>query len=189
MLIGYARVSTLEQETRLQLDALALAGVTIVYAEKTSGIGPRPQLHRALSALRPGDTLVVYKVDRLARSLQDLLALLERLRQGGCSLKSLTEPVDTSSAMGELVLQILGAVAQFERSIIRERCDAGRRSAMARGVKFGRDALLVGEHGRLAGRLYRDGLSIDDVARLLGVSFTAARGALVRAGIERRARS
>lgn len=188
MLIGYARVSTNDQETRLQLDALERAGVTEVFAEKTSGIGPRPQLHRALAALRPGMTLVVYKVDRLARSLKDLLQLLDRLRTAGCSLRSLTEPVDTSSAMGELVLQILGAVAQFERSIIRERCDAGRRAAMERGVVFGRRAVLDGADAATAIKLYRAGMSIQVVADLLGVSSTAVRSALVRFEVPRRPR-
>lgn len=172
----------------MQLDALAAAGVREVYAEKTSGIGPRPELQKALSALRPGSTLVVYKVDRLARSLKDLLQLLDRLRLVGCSLKSLTEPVDTSSAMGELVLQILGAVAQFERSIIRERCDAGRRAAKERGVRFGRAPLLTGEEAAVAIDLYRAGISIEEGAALLGVSFTAFRSALVRHGVARRPR-
>lgn len=189
MLIGYARVSTNDQETRLQLDALKGAGVKRIFAEKTSGVGPRPELHKALAAMKPGNTLVVYKVDRLARSLKDLLQLLERLRQAGCALRSLTEPVDTSSAMGELVLQILGAVAQFERSIIRERCEAGRRAAMARGVQFGRSPLLDGEAAESAIALYLGGLSIADVASLMDVSFTAVRSALVRYGVPRRPRS
>lgn len=181
MLIGYARVSTTDQETQLQLDALRAAGVRKIYAEKTSGVGPRPELHRALAALRPGTTLVVYKVDRLARSLKDLLALLEKLRAGGASLRSLTEPVDTSSAMGELVLQILGAVAQFERSMIRERCEAGRVAARARGVQFGRQRMFTEQEDRLALELYtRCELTFDQVAALLGVSYTAARHAVLR---------
>jgi len=188
MLIGYARVSTSEQETALQLDALHAAGVYRVFAEKTSGVGPRPELQRALVALEPDDTLVVYKVDRLARSLKDLLQLLERLRSAGCSLRSLTEPVDTSSAMGELVLQILGAVAQFERSIIRERCEAGRQAARERGVKFGREPLLTGEDAETVICLYRSGLSIQDIASLLGCSFSAVRSALVRYDVQRRPR-
>lgn len=181
MLIGYARVSTVEQETQLQFDALRAAGVRTIYAEKTSGVGPRPELHRALAALRPGHTLVVYKVDRLARSLKDLLQLLEKLRAEGAALRSLTEPVDTSSAMGELVLQILGAVAQFERSIIRERCEAGRVAARARGVLFGRQRMFTRRDDRLAFELYtRCDLTFDEVAALLGVSYTAARHAVLR---------
>lgn len=138
MLIGYARVSTSEQETDLQIDALRAYGVQRIFVEKTSSVGPRPQLRLAMRALRPGHTLVVYKVDRLARSLKDLLAMLERLKTGGASLRSLTEPIDTGSAIGELVLQILGAVAQFERSLIRERAIAGQVAAYKRGVLLGR---------------------------------------------------
>ena len=182
-------MSTSEQETQLQLDALKAAGVRTIYAEKTSGIGPRPELQRALAALRPGSTLVVYKVDRLARSLKDLLHLLERLRSGGAALRSLTEPVDTSSAMGELVLQILGAVAQFERSIIRERCEAGRVAARARGVLFGRQPLVTGDHAAVAAKLYVAGLTIDEVAAMIGVSYNAARSALLRAGVVLRPRA
>lgn len=181
MLIGYARVSTSEQETQLQLDALRNAGVRRVFSEKGSGVGPRLELQRALRELRPGDVLVVYKLDRLARSLKDLLALLDRLRHMGCAVRSLTEPVDTSSAIGELVLQILGAVAQFERSLIRERCEAGRRAAVARGVKFGRTVVL-GEHAqRTADEFYKMGMSYREIGAIFGVSYTAARGAVQRA--------
>lgn len=138
MLVGYARVSTSDQETRLQMDALKAAGVGAVYSEKGSSVGPRPQLRRALADMRRGQILVVWKLDRLARSLKDLLALLDQLRSMGCSLRSLTEPIDTSSALGEFVLQMLGAVAQFERSLIRERAIAGQIAAYKRGVKLGR---------------------------------------------------
>lgn len=188
MLIGYARVSTVGQETQLQLDALASAGVQKTYTEKVSGVGHRPQLLAMLAALRPGDTVVVYKVDRLARSLKDLLTMLERLRAQGCALKSLTEPVDTSSAMGEFVLQILGAVAQFERSLIRERCNAGRIAYRERGGKFGPPEVIQDDAVHLAARLYRDGFSISEGATAFGVSYTAFRGALLRAGVARRSR-
>lgn len=186
MLVGYARVSTNEQETRMQLDALRGAGVRTIYAEKTSGVGPRPELHKALASLRPGYTLVVYKLDRLARSLKDLLQLLDRLKLAGCAVKSLTEPIDTSSAMGEFVLQILGAVAQLERAIIRERCEAGRVAARARGVLFGRQPLVTGEDARVAAILYRAGFTLGEIALMFGVSPTAIRSALVRDGVGRR---
>lgn len=137
MLVGYARVSTSEQETRLQRDALKRAGVRLVFSEKTSSVGSRPELQRALGHMRRGDVLVVWKMDRLARSLKDLLGLLERLDAAGCSFRSLTEPVDTSSAIGELVMQILGSVAQFERRLIRERAIAGQVAAYQRGVRWG----------------------------------------------------
>lgn len=170
----------------MQLDALKGAGVRRIYAEKTSGVGPRPELHKALAALQPGWTLVVYKLDRLARSLKDLLQLLDRLKAAGCAVKSLTEPIDTSSAMGEFVLQILGAVAQLERAIIRERCEAGRVAARARGVLFGRQPLVTGEAARLSQVLYSAGFTLGEVAVMLGVSPTAVRSALVRDGVMRR---
>lgn len=137
MLIGYARVSTNEQETRVQLDALKAAGVRKVFSEKTSSVGLRPELHRALASMQEGDVLVVWKLDRLARSLKDLLSLLEALAHMRCSFRSLTEPIDTTSALGEFVLQILGAVAQFERALIRERAVAGQVAAYKRGVRWG----------------------------------------------------
>lgn len=136
MLVGYARVSTNEQETRAQLDALRRAGVRKVFEEKTSSVGPRLELQRAVASMKPGDVLVVWKLDRLARSLKDLLHLLEALQHLKCSFRSLTEPVDTTSALGEFVLQILGAVAQFERSLIRERAIAGQVAAWERGVRW-----------------------------------------------------
>lgn len=138
MLIGYARVSTLDQDTDLQFDALHRAGVKKIYSEKTSGVSARPQLQRCLAGLQLGDQLVVYKLDRLARSLRDLLNIIERLDAMRCEFRSLTEPIDTSSPAGRLMLQILGAVAEFERSLIRERSMAGQRAAVDRGVKVGR---------------------------------------------------
>lgn len=125
MLVGYARVSTTDQETNLQLDALSAAGVAVVFQEKASAVSHRPELHAAIAYMSPGQTLVVWKLDRLARSLFDLLGLLEALGRKGCSFRSLTEPIDTSSPMGIFVLQILGAVAQLERSMIIERTKAG----------------------------------------------------------------
>ena len=131
--------------------------------------------------------LVVWKLDRMARGLKDLLGLLERLGTQGCSFRSLTEPVDTTSALGELVVQILGAVAQFERRLIWERCEAGRRSAMARGVQFGRRPLLDDEGELVAAALYREGFSLAELATLLGVSYTVVRRAVMRQGTALRA--
>lgn len=170
----------------MQLDALRGAGVRRIYSEKTSAVGPRPELHKALAFLQPGYTLVVYKLDRLARSLKDLLQLLDRLKLAGCAVKSLTEPIDTSSAMGEFVLQILGAVAQLERAIIRERCEAGRVAARSRGVLFGRQPLVVGDEAKMAAVLYRAGFTLGEIAQMFDVSTTAVRSALVRDGVARR---
>lgn len=135
---GYARVSTREQETRMQVDALLAAGAQVVKQEKCSSVGARPELHALLSELRAGDVLLVYKMDRIARSLKDLLQILDRLSVTGAALRSLTEPLDTSGPIGIFMVQVLGAVAQLERSIIRERSVAGQLAAYRRGVALGR---------------------------------------------------
>lgn len=143
MLVGYARVSTRDQETHLQLDALAKAGATVVYQEKTSSVGARPELQKLLAALCPGDVLVVYKMDRVARSLKDLLSILDRIKAAGADIRSLTEPLDTSGPIGTFMVQVLGAVAQLERSIIRERAIAGQVAARMRGVTWGGKPLVI----------------------------------------------
>lgn len=135
---GYARVSTREQETHLQIDALLAAGAEVIRQEKCSSVGDRPELQALLSALKAGDVLLVYKMDRVARSLKDLLGILERLTSAGATIRSLTEPLDTSGPIGIFMVQVLGAVAQLERSIIRERSVAGQIAAYKRGVKLGR---------------------------------------------------
>lgn len=145
MLVGYARVSSRVQETHLQIDALKKVGVIKIYQEKASSVGTRPALHRCLSALRPGDVLVVYKIDRVARSLKDLLSILEKIAASGACIRSLTEPLDTTSHMGMFILQILGAVAQLERSMIRERAIAGQVAARMRGVTWGGKPLVLTE--------------------------------------------
>ena len=136
-LVGYARVSTLGQETNLQIDALEKAGVSVIYQEKTSSVGARPELHKLLDCLSKGDCLVVYKMDRIARSLKDLMSILERVQSVGANIRSLTEPLDTSVPVGIFMVQVLGAVAQLERSIIRERALAGQIAAYNRGVRWG----------------------------------------------------
>lgn len=145
MLIGYARVSSREQETHLQLDALRRAGVNKIYSEKARSIGDRPQLRVALSQIKAGDVLVVWKLDRVARSLRDLLQILEALQNGGAGFKSLTEPIDTSSPVGMFIVQILGAVGQFERTLIRERAIAGQVAAWSRGVRWGGQPRVLSE--------------------------------------------
>lgn len=177
MLVGYARVSTLDQETDLQFDALRRAGVKKIYSEKTSGVSARPQLQRLLAELKFGDQLVVYKLDRLARSLRDLLGIIERLDGMSCDFKSLTEPIDTSSPAGRLMLQILGAVAEFERSLIRERSIAGQVAAFNRGVKLGVKKRSISEEGIQEMRqLYLTGeFSYPDVAAFFNVHPSTAK--------------
>lgn len=138
MLYGYARVSTKDQETRMQIDALQAAGAQDIRQEKCSSVGTRPELRNLLAELKKGDVLLVYKMDRIARSLKDLLEILDGLSKVGATIKSLTEPLDTSGPIGTFMVQVLGAVAQLERSIIRERSMAGQIAAYKRGVQLGR---------------------------------------------------
>jgi len=139
MLIGYARVSTKDQDTALQEDALRKAGVERVFIEKASGAKrDRPQLEAALAQLRPGDTFVVWKFDRLARSLSHLLAITEDLKARGVELISITDKIDTTTPMGKAMFAICGTMAELERDLIAERREAGLAKARAKGVKFGR---------------------------------------------------
>lgn len=174
-LIGYARVSTRDQETHLQLDALAKAGVLEVRQEKGSSGGPRPELRKVLAELVPGDVLVVYKMDRVARSLKDLLAILDQIKASGSSIRSLTEPLDTSTPLGMFMIQILGSVAQLERSIIRERTVAGQVAAIKRGVTFGRPKLLSPENEAAVLAMVDSGVTQSATARHFGVSLIVVR--------------
>lgn len=146
MIYGYARVSTTEQDTTLQLDALKRAGVDCIYQEKTSSVGKRPELRRLLETMTSRDQLIVYKLDRLARSLKDLLHIVEQVESKQCAFRSLTESIDTGSPVGRLMLNILGSFAEFERGIIRERAIAGQAAAYARGIRWGGQKMLLTEH-------------------------------------------
>lgn len=171
-LVGYARVSTLDQKPELQLDALKAAGCQKLFTEKTSGAKvDRPQLLAALDYMRPGDTLVVWKLDRLARSMKQLIEIVGRLQEKGIGFRSLTEAIDTTTAAGELFFHIFGALAQFERSIIRERTGAGLKAALARGRKGGRRQRVKEEDIRAALALLRDPeISVRKAAEKLGIS-------------------
>lgn len=172
MLVGYARVSTVSQDTDMQLRALRRAGVRKVFHETTSSVGQRPELQRLLSQIRPGERLVVYKLDRVARSLKDLLLIMERLEVAGAGFQSLTEPIDTASPAGRLMLQMLGAVAEFERSLIRERSIAGQVASITRGVRWGRPNRLTAEQEAHAWALVLLGEPQYRVAQMIGVSRT-----------------
>ena len=144
MEIGYARVSTQDQHPALQLDALHAAGCTRVFVEQASGAQrDRPQLQAALDYARPGDTLVVWKLDRLARSLKQLIETIELLASREIGFRSLTEAIETTTAGGRLVFHIFASLAEFERAIIRERTRAGLDAARARGRKGGRPPALT----------------------------------------------
>ncbi len=175
MLIGYARVSTDEQNLDLQRDALRKAGVAEkdIYTDKVTGVkAERPGLQAALSHLREGDTFVVWRLDRLGRSLKHLIETVTALKQQGVSFRSLTENIDTSTATGNLVFQIFGALAEFERNLIKERTIAGLDAARARGRKGGRPRRNPSS-GRvaMAKRMYQDRtISIPDILKTLNIS-------------------
>jgi len=147
MLLGYARVSKSDaQETAPQIRALKEAGCKKVFQETASGgRWDRPELHRLLDQLRSGDTLVVWKLDRLSRSLKDLLTVLECIDGAGAKFRSLTEAIDTSGPAGRMLMQMLGSFAEFEREIIRERTRAGLREARANGRVPGRKPKITAE--------------------------------------------
>ena len=172
MKIGYARVSTDDQQTLNQIEALRAAGCEVIYEETASGGSwDRQELQKALDQLGQGDTLVVWKLDRLSRSLSDLLFALERVSAQGAAFKSLTESIDTSTAAGRMVAQLLGAFAEFERNIIRERTVAGLKAAKKRGTLLGRRPKFNSTQREEMIRLIESGeRSAADVARLWGVS-------------------
>ena len=181
MLVGYARVSTHDQDTALQRDALAAHGVRRVFMESGSGVGPRPELQRALSGLGSGDTLVVWKLDRVARSLPDLLSIQGRLKSAGACIRSLTEPLDTTSPFGEFTFQVLGAVAQLERSMIRERVMAGQAAARARGKTWGKPLSIPVEDVSVIVDMWRSGVYTQaELAELWGVSVACLRDTIHR---------
>lgn len=167
MLIGYARVSTKEQDTTLQLDALQRAGVDLenILQEKRGGMSIRPQLMMLLAKLQPGDVVMVYKLDRFARSLVDLLGIIAKIEAMGATFRSLTESIDTSSPAGRMMLAMLGAFAEFERGMIRERSMAGQRAAMERGIHCGRPRLLAPDDQADIVTLYASGwYTLDSLA-------------------------
>jgi DNA invertase Pin-like site-specific DNA recombinase len=141
---GYARVSTQDQDLSAQVEALEAAGATKIYREKISGVrADRPQLAKLMAGLKPGDVVLVCKLDRLGRSTRELLDLIERIGKAGATFRSLGDPLwDTSSPQGRLLSTLLAAIAEFERELIRERTGEGRKRAMANGVKFGRKPKL-----------------------------------------------
>lgn len=172
MLIGYARVSTQDQKPELQLDALKAAGCEKVFVERASGAQrDRPELKAALDYMRSGDTLVVWKLDRLARSVKQLIETVEGLEDQQIGFRSLTEAIDTTTPGGKLVFHIFGALAEFERAIIRERTRAGLEAARARGRKGGRPPKLRTQDLKAARALLADrSITVAEVATRLGVS-------------------
>jgi DNA invertase Pin-like site-specific DNA recombinase len=171
MRIGYARVSTLDQKLDLQTQALREAGCKKIFREKISGASrERPELNRMLDQIREGDTVVVWKLDRLARSTRDLLDTMETIREAGGKFQSLSEPwADTTSHAGKMIMTVFAGIAEFERDLIRERTGAGRVAAQKRGVRFGRPRKLNPDQAKLAKRLLDEGKLVSEIAQTFGV--------------------
>lgn len=178
--IGYARVSTDDQTTAAQLHALQASGCERIFQEQASGAGKRPELARALDALTAGMALVVWRFDRLGRSLPDLLQIVERIERAGAHLVSLTEQIDTGSSAGRMVFHVMGALAQFERDLIRERTKAGLEAARAAGRIGGRPKLLTPDQIRQARDLIDAGHSPARIARSFKVGASTLRAAIAR---------
>src|SRR5947209_7735286 len=172
MLIGYARVSTQEQTLDLQKDALEKIGCIKIFSDVVSGAkAERTGLHEALSYVREGDTLVVWRLDRLGRSLQHLIETITKLNNRKIGFKSITENIDTTTSGGKLIFHIFGALAEFERDIIRERTLAGLQAARARGRLGGRPKALNDKKASIALALYKDkNNSIADICKTLNIS-------------------
>jgi DNA invertase Pin-like site-specific DNA recombinase len=171
MLIGYARVSTQEQTLNLQQDALHNAGCDRIFTDTASGAqAERKGLEQALSYVRKGDTLVVWRLDRLGRSLPHLITTMTALEERGIGFKSLTENIDTTTSGGKLIFHIFGALAEFERNLIRERTQAGLVAARARGKKGGRPKALTAKQVEIAQDLYEKQHPIAEICRTLKIS-------------------
>jgi DNA invertase Pin-like site-specific DNA recombinase len=172
MLIGYARVSTDDQKLNLQQDALHTAGCEKIFEDYLSGArATRPGLTSALEMARSGDTLVVWRLDRLGRSLKDLIQLTETLKQRAIGLQSLQESIDTTTSSGQLIFHLFGALAEFERNLIRERTNAGLVAARARGKLGGRPKTLDINKRQLAVKLYNDRqYPIAEICQMMGIS-------------------
>ena len=171
-MIGYARVSTVEQNEQLQTDALTKAGCERLFTDHASGAkAHRPELDRMLDTTRKGDTLIVWKLDRLGRSVQNLVDLMNLLQSRGVGFKSLTENMDTTTPGGVLIFNVFAAMAQFERDLIRERTNAGLQAARARGRKGGRPSKLSDKERVRIRELYQSrALTVQEIADKYHVS-------------------
>lgn len=171
MRLGYARVSTADQDLRLQRQRLKDAGCEKLFEEKVSGARKkRPELQKLLEELRQDDILIVTRLDRLARSTSELLRISEMIEEKSAGLQSLAEPwADTTSPAGRMVLTVFAGIAEFERSLIAARTEEGRRAAQTRGVAFGRPPKLRPDQRNLARQLIEEGKSVSEVARTFNV--------------------
>jgi len=180
--LGYARGSTTDQDARLQHDALTAAGCYRIYTDTASGaLQSRPELDKLMDQLRPGDTLVVWRLDRLGRSIRHLIDQLSELQDRGIEFRSLQENIDTSSPGGRLVFHIFASLAEFERDLIRERTNAGLAAARARGRTGGRPSLLTKDKLATARKLYeQQEMTVAQIGEVLGVSRSTIYRALRR---------
>ena len=177
--VGYARVSTLDQDPALQLDALTAAGCGKVFEDRASGARTdRPGLQKALDYAREGDVLIVWKLDRLGRSLPHLIETVSALEKRAVGFRSLTEAIDTTTPGGRLVFHLFGALGQFERDLIRERTRAGLAAAEARGRKGGRKPVITADKLKRAREIIDKGLTVREAAVRLKVGKTALYDAL-----------
>ena len=188
MQIGYARVSTDDQDTAAQAAALKTAGCERIYREKASGgRWDRPELQRLLDQLRPGDVLVVWKLDRLSRSLRDVLTLMERLAEAGAGFRSLTEAIDTTTPAGRMMMQMVGAFAEFERAMLRERTKAGLDAAREEGRIGGRrPKLSAQQQSEIRKMITKGDKTAADAARLFKVHPATISRLLTRTPAPRR---
>jgi len=180
--IGYARVSTDDQTTALQADALKATGCERVFEDRnvSGAMTKRPQLDRCMKHVQSGDVLVVWKLDRLGRSLGHLIELVAGLQERRVGFQSLTEAIDTTTPQGILVFHLMGALAQFERSLIAERTGAGRAAAKKRGVRFGRPRRLTDAQVAHARKLAESGTPMPEIADLMGISRATAYRMMMR---------
>ena len=169
--IGYARVSTRDQNLDLQLKALKKAGCEKIFREKLSGVTrQRPEFQRMLDQIRPGDIIIVWKLDRLARSTRDLLTTMDTINEAAGKFQSLSEPwANTATHAGKMIMTVFAGIAEFERDLIRERTGAGRDAAKQRGVRFGRPRKLNADQAKVAAQLLSEGKAVREIARTFNV--------------------
>lgn len=188
MKIGYARVSTKDQNLALQKDALEKEGCERIFEEKISGKkANRPELQKLLEQLRAGDVVIIWKLDRLGRSLRDLVDLVQQIQEKGAGLKSLHDHIDTTTPQGKLTFHLFAALAEFERDIISERTKAGLASARARGRKGGRPKGLsrkAKDKAMIAATLYKQGKPVQEICEHLGFTKSTLYRYLRHEGVE-----